>query len=221
MSCFERLLGAYARTVFVGQTQEGNAFATAAGPKLNAATGLKCAGNANGFCIFGKDGISIPTDNFLNYQRFYNIYDGPVYQESNAYLNIKGTKIENTTNGEYIYGLKSGDADGFNANRSLGIPRPRSGPLRRICRGRLHSHQRGDRLEAAQRILLSPGLSLQKPGLQECGSASLVLVPLFKEGNRPRIPSRCINSIVRMRMISSIPGPMWTGRRSSTTTTGA
>jgi hypothetical protein len=110
------------KTVFVGQTQEGNDFATAAGPKLNAATGLKCEGNSGAFCLFGREGISIPTDNFLNYQRFFNIYDGPVYQESNAYLNIRAQKV-GTNNSEYIYGMKSGDPQGYNADRGLGIPK--------------------------------------------------------------------------------------------------
>lgn len=110
------------RSVFVGQTQSGNDFATSAGPKLNTATGLKCEGNQGAYCLFSSEGISIPTDNFLNYQRFYNIYDGPVYQEANAYLDIRAQKV-GKNNSEYIYGEKSGDSHGYDANRGLGIPK--------------------------------------------------------------------------------------------------
>jgi len=186
---YEQVLNGYwaltRRTVFVGQTQEGNDFATAAGPKLNAATGLKCAGNANGFCIFGKDGISIPTDNFLNYQRFYNIYDGPVYQEANAYINIKGTRIENTTNGEYIYGLKSGDADGFNANRSLGIPKAKEAGL-------YGGYAVGDCILTNAAIgwkqpngfYYPPAFHSRNLAFKNVDLRHFVLVPLFKEGEQ-------------------------------------
>ncbi len=39
------------------------------------------------------EGVVIPVDNFSVYQRLYNIYDGPVYQESNAFLHIKKAPI--------------------------------------------------------------------------------------------------------------------------------
>ncbi len=119
---YEQVMNGYwaltRRSVFVGQTQQGNDFATAAGPKVTSATGLSCEGKNGAYCLFSKEGISIPTDNFLNYQRFYNIYDGPVYQEANAYLNIRPTPLGKVTDGEYIYGMKTNDA-----NRGLGIPK--------------------------------------------------------------------------------------------------
>jgi hypothetical protein len=120
---YEQVINGYwaltRKTLFVGQTQANNDFATAAGPKLNDNTGLKCAGGKAAFCLFPREGISIPTDNFLNYQRFYNIYDGPVYQEANTFVNINPTLMTKTTDGEYIYGFKSADGQ----NRSLGIPK--------------------------------------------------------------------------------------------------
>ncbi len=118
---YEQVINGYwaltRKTVFVGQTQQGNDYATAAGPKLNTFTGLRCEGKTGSFCLLSREGISFPTDNFLNYQRFYNIYDGPVYQEANAYLNIRATPIT-TLDGDYIYGEKSADT-----NRGLGIPK--------------------------------------------------------------------------------------------------
>lgn len=185
---YEQVLNGYwaltRRTVFVGQTQEGNDFATAAGPKLNSTTHLKCGGNNNGFCIFGKDGISIPTDNFMNYQRFYNIYDGPVYQESNAYLNIKGVKV-GTQNSEYIYGLKSGDADGFNANRSLGIPKAKEA-------GIYGGYAAGDCILTNAAIAWKqpngfyypPAFHSKNLAFKNVDLRHFVLVPLFKEGEQ-------------------------------------
>jgi|GEM_PF-392799 len=83
------------KTVFVGNTQASNPFASNAGP-FNPMSGLTCdTANAN-FCNNLTEGISMPLDNFTVNQRFYNIYDGPNYQDSNAYLNIKKTRLDTT-----------------------------------------------------------------------------------------------------------------------------
>lgn len=82
------------KTVFVGNTQENNAFASNAGP-FNP-SGLTCDTTAANFCNNVNEGISMPLDNFTVNQRFYNIYDGPNYQDSNAYLNIKKTSLDST-----------------------------------------------------------------------------------------------------------------------------
>src|SRR5262249_6912831 len=91
------------KSVFIGQTQpvpdttqKANPFATNAGP-VNA-NGLKCDKNADGsptgnYCLLSKEGISFPISNFGMNQRFFNIYDGPAYQESNAYVNIRETPV--------------------------------------------------------------------------------------------------------------------------------
>ena len=93
------------KSVFIGNTQEDkeNIYAQNRGP-VNPDTKdkLECQGGkprrptaAYKQCrtnrphaankSAGKDeGIVIPIDNFSVYQRLYNIYDGPVYQESNA-----------------------------------------------------------------------------------------------------------------------------------------
>ncbi len=111
------------RSVFVGSTQNNNPFATNAGP-VNAESNLSCedvkGGNA-AHCLLRNEGISFPMDNFSVYQRFYNIYDGPVYQETNAYLNIRTRRLVCEEGGTcnsspFMYGPKS---------RGIGIPKAR------------------------------------------------------------------------------------------------
>jgi hypothetical protein len=83
------------KSVFVGQTQDPNAaganpFADALGP-FSPLTGLQCPVSPNKtpqFCISKKDGLVVLLTAFVNNQRFFNIYDGPSYQDSNAYLDI-------------------------------------------------------------------------------------------------------------------------------------
>ena len=93
------------KNVFIGQTQpvpgqpppsEANPYVSAAGP-VNP-KGLTCDKNADGsptgnYCLVAEEGISYPLSSFGLNQRFFNIYDGPAYQEANAYLNIKQTPI--------------------------------------------------------------------------------------------------------------------------------
>jgi len=87
-------------------------------------------------CLSRNEGISIPTDNFLNYQRLYNIYDGPVYQEANAYVHIKKTPVDCSKGdagwpegqcfrSQYMYG---GDLA-----RGMGIPRAQDDPFKGSC----------------------------------------------------------------------------------------
>jgi len=87
------------KTVFVGSTQDdtlpgASGFASAYGP-FNPKGGLpadgnKCSGN---HCLSIPDGISVPVNNFVMSQRMFNIYDGPAYQDSNAYLDIRKLAI--------------------------------------------------------------------------------------------------------------------------------
>ncbi len=89
------------KTVFVGQTQPENSYAFAGGP-FNPTTAAKTGmfnlacqprkdGGIAGFCLDQDQGVSFPTSNFGGNQRFFNIYDGPSYEDSNAYLDIKKT----------------------------------------------------------------------------------------------------------------------------------
>jgi cell migration-inducing and hyaluronan-binding protein len=85
------------KDVFIGTTQPGNPYAMDAGPfniyslKLNPT--LTCSQNLMGqseaaYCMNANQGISFTLENFGVNQRLFNIYDGPSFQDSNAYLNI-------------------------------------------------------------------------------------------------------------------------------------
>ncbi|HSC33830.1 MAG TPA: pentapeptide repeat-containing protein, partial [Thermodesulfobacteriota bacterium] len=88
-----------AKSVFVGHTQTDNPLASNAGPfnPLKSSdtkiSGLACDTRDVNHCRSLNEGISIPIDNFGVNQRFYNIYDGPNYQDSNAYLDITETDL--------------------------------------------------------------------------------------------------------------------------------
>ncbi len=92
------------QNVFVGQTQPDNPYASAAGP-VNKGTNLKCENQSDGvvvnnFCFLRDEGISIQLSNFANNQRMFNIYDGPSFEDSNAFLDIKKTYIDDCTVGQ-------------------------------------------------------------------------------------------------------------------------
>jgi len=89
---------------FVGHTQPtfangGNPWAEDAGP-FNPDTGLSCALLSNNapvggtFCLSVQEGISHSINAFNGNQRLFNIYDGPAYQENNAYLDITRTPVD-------------------------------------------------------------------------------------------------------------------------------
>jgi hypothetical protein len=96
------------KSVFIGNTQtdKENIYAQNRGP-VNSDTSEKLVcmpGTPASYCRVqdgqGNDeGIVIPADNFSVYQRLYNIYDGPVYQESNAFLNIKKREVTGCSGG--------------------------------------------------------------------------------------------------------------------------
>ena len=86
------------RTVFIGETQDPKAPGNAATPftsnlsPFNPMPGaLTCATGVgeNNRCIDAKEGVAFPRSSFGINQRLFNIYDGPAYQSSNAYLNIR------------------------------------------------------------------------------------------------------------------------------------
>lgn len=84
------------RNVFIGETQPGNPLASIGSP-INPA-GLACDSDNGAFsgnhCLVAKEGVSFPKGNFGINQRMFNIYDGPAYQDSNAYLNIRTTTLD-------------------------------------------------------------------------------------------------------------------------------
>jgi hypothetical protein len=89
------------KTAFIGRSQDPafNSYASNAGP-INPGTPLACATQVGStaavgnFCLLADEGVSFPMSNFGINQRLFNIYDGPAYQESNAYLRVPATKLE-------------------------------------------------------------------------------------------------------------------------------
>lgn len=75
-------------SIFVGETQPGNPLAYSIGP-TNKDSGLRCDNKAGNSCVVRNSGVSFQKSNWGVNQRFYSIYDGPNYQDSNAYLDIR------------------------------------------------------------------------------------------------------------------------------------
>jgi hypothetical protein len=89
--------GLVRNSVFIGRTQQSNGFSSDAGP-FNTTSGLTCDWQKQEpavptpYCLSGDEGISMPlTPNFGLGQQLFHVYDGPAYQESNAYLDITTT----------------------------------------------------------------------------------------------------------------------------------
>ncbi len=92
------------KDVFIGSTQPANPYALDAGPfniySLKLDPSLKCSLNLMNqsqaaYCLNADQGISMTLVNFGANQRFFNIYDGPSFQDSNAYLDITTTTLAN------------------------------------------------------------------------------------------------------------------------------
>jgi hypothetical protein len=96
-----------AKSAFVGHTQpdpskdpNANPFAADVGP-FNPRSGLQCPINdatlknlpTPAHCIERGSGVDFEVANFATNQRLFNIYDGPSYEDSNAYLDIVPTKL--------------------------------------------------------------------------------------------------------------------------------
>jgi hypothetical protein len=98
------------KSAFIGGTQwqnpksalSDNPYASNSGPfnpfvsKDGLAKGSACAPDINNnpnnsYCLSQDDGISIQLTGFGIAQRLFSVYDGPTYQDSNAYLNIRPT----------------------------------------------------------------------------------------------------------------------------------
>jgi hypothetical protein len=127
------------KNIFIGATQPGNPYAFEGGPfnpttfaldgPTNAAPlGFKVAcstasnGQFPGYCLDPIQTVAFPPSNFGNNQRFFNIYDGPSYEDSNAYLDIKKTSNLDCDASSGASGCNAGNTKWFNA-RLLGTPR--------------------------------------------------------------------------------------------------
>lgn len=110
--------------VFIGETQPSNNYASAAGPfnKFTATADptFVCSGNGGNalYCLNSNEGMTMPLSNFAVNQRMYNIYDGPSYQDSDAFVDITKTTLEGCTQNSgavcsgnpnfWMYGLMTG-----------------------------------------------------------------------------------------------------------------
>ena len=90
------------KDVFIGSTQPANPYASNAGPfnifSLKLDPALKCSLNLlsqteAAYCLNVNQGIALSLENFGVNQRFFSIYDGPSFQDSNAYLDITKTTL--------------------------------------------------------------------------------------------------------------------------------
>ena len=89
------------KDIFIGNTQDPAAdpFASNVGP-FNPGTKLTCAeavgvGKPGNYCLDADDGIAFALATFANNQRLFSIYDGPAYEDSNAYLDITRASLPN------------------------------------------------------------------------------------------------------------------------------
>jgi hypothetical protein len=118
------------KSAFIGSTQwqnpnsdlSDNPLASNTGPfnpfksKDGTVTGLACGPNPFGgafnpsYCISQDEGISIQLEAFTNFQRMFSVYDGPAYQDSNAFLNIQPTYLtkDGTATGDIFPGCVAG-----------------------------------------------------------------------------------------------------------------
>jgi hypothetical protein len=111
------------KNVFVGTTQPSNHFASNAGP-FNYYSGLKCGlrtdnGQPNAaYCVNANEGISMPLENFALNQRLLSIYDGPSFQDSDAFMDVTSTTLTGCTPGNGV----DCQTSGWMYGNSLGLP---------------------------------------------------------------------------------------------------
>ena len=88
------------KSVFIGNTQAaaGSSYALAGGP-VNPSSGLSCKNGNADYCLAadsnGVDqGVLFPRNNMATNERLFNIYDGPAYEDSNAFLDVQPTILD-------------------------------------------------------------------------------------------------------------------------------
>ena len=128
------------KSVLIGNTQSitghpSNGYADSEGP-FNPNGLTKCdnsilPGFSPAFCLSAAQGISYPADSFLGNQRLINIYDGPSYQEKNAFLDIPVSRLGTQAgNCETTGDGTAQNCPGFKnfASYTYGIPQDRMSP---------------------------------------------------------------------------------------------
>jgi len=129
-SIIEGYWGLARNSIFIGTTQPDNPkYASNGGPFQN--NPLSCDNPVgpplDGWCLNSAQGISMPLSNFFVNQRFYNIYDGPAYQDSNVFLDIGPSPCpgapSNSNRGNCMYG----------SGLALGVRKDPTDPTGKTC----------------------------------------------------------------------------------------
>jgi hypothetical protein len=102
------------KSVFIGHTQPQaghagfNPYASDAGQFVtdkdnqgNTLSGTTCDSSmfTTSFCNSFAEGVSVPFDGFATFQRMFSIYDGPAYQDANAFLDTNVAPLNGCTAG--------------------------------------------------------------------------------------------------------------------------
>ncbi len=132
------------KDVFIGNTQDPAAsggFASNVGP-FNPKTKLKCGQNQGfaapgNYCLSADDGVAFAISNLANNQRLFSIYDGPAYQDTNAYLDIQRANLDNDSSGcqpqaedDMNDNHNCANSDWSQAGKILGMPYD---PINKVC----------------------------------------------------------------------------------------
>ena len=155
------------KSVFIGHTQPQagqtgfNPYASDAGPFVTDTdgsgdiSGLACdsSGTTAAYCNSIDQGISVPFDGFATFQRMFSIYDGPAYQDANAYLDINVSTLNGCTPGQACTRLPNG----------LNHGRPEKSDEQPLLPAECR-----DCMEAAERLLLSSCVPLIQSAFQQC-----------------------------------------------------
>ncbi len=114
-------------SVLIGHTQTGNAYAADAGPFSNGLpNSLTCDSGASppDYCLSSAEGIVMLLANFGVSQRLFSIYDGPAYEDSNAYLDITKTTCTSCMYA-HVLGIRKDDQGGcYLPNAAIGWKQP-------------------------------------------------------------------------------------------------
>ncbi|MEQ8347628.1 MAG: hypothetical protein RIB84_16580 [Sneathiellaceae bacterium] len=118
------------QSVFVGESQPGTGFASAAGPKKpdgKTACTVPTASAPN-TCLALDAGTGYPLSNWATNRKF-NIYDGPAYQDGNAYLDIAVSPCDSVETCMYFgtLGVRKSPKDpkkGYLPNAAIGWKQP-------------------------------------------------------------------------------------------------
>lgn len=121
------------KSVFIGHTQPQadqagfNPYASDAGPfvtdtdnQKNLLSGVPCdsSSSTTSFCNSFAEGISVPFDGFATFQRMFSIYDGPAYQDANAYLDINIANLNGCTPGHSCTNYPMAETTGITYNQT-------------------------------------------------------------------------------------------------------